>query len=79
MNMTMQSAQAYARGVKDGTIDDSINEIYNIVLEQEVVSYCNSKGSYTFDIYDFEVNQQLSRLANMGEADADDMFGGDGF
>lgn len=79
MNMTMQSAQAYARGVKDGTIDDSINEIYNIVLEQEVVSYCSSKGSYTFDIYDFEVNQQLSRLANMGEADADDMFGGDGF
>ena len=77
--MTMQSAQAYARGVKDGTIDDSINEIYNIVLEQEVVSYCSSKGSYTFDIYDFEVNQQLSRLANMGEADADDMFGGDGF
>ena len=49
----MQSAQAYARGVKDGTIDDSINEIYNIVLEQEVVSYCSSKGSYTFDIYDF--------------------------
>lgn len=79
MNMTMQSAQAYARGVKDGTIDDSINEIYNIVLEQEVVSYCSSKGSYTFDIYDFEVNQQLSRLADMGEADADDMFGGDGF
>ena len=75
----MQSAQAYARGVKDGTIDDSINEIYNIVLEQEVVSYCSSKGSYTFDIYDFEVNQQLSRLADMGEADADDMFGGDGF
>ena len=79
MNMTMQSAQAYARGVKDGTIDDSINEIYNIVLEQEVVSYCSSKGSYTFDIYDFEVNQQLSRLADMGESDADDMFGGDGF
>ena len=26
-----------------------------------------------------KVNQQLSRLANMGEADADDMFGGDGF
>ena len=26
-----------------------------------------------------KVNQQLSRLADMGEADADDMFGGDGF
>ena len=26
-----------------------------------------------------KVNQQLSRLAKMGEADADDMFGGDGF
>jgi|8_EtaG_2_1085327.scaffolds.fasta_scaffold189712_2 hypothetical protein len=58
MNMTVQSAQAYARGVKDGTIDDSINEIYNIVLEQEVVSYCSSKGSYTFDIYDFGENNE---------------------
>ena len=39
MNMTTQSAQAYARGFKDGTIDDSINEIYNIVLEQRFQSF----------------------------------------
>ena len=26
-----------------------------------------------------KVNQQLGRLADMAEADADDMFGGDGF
>lgn len=53
MNMSTQSAEAYAKGVKDGTIDDSIEEIYNIVLDQEIVSYCSSKGSYSFDIYDF--------------------------
>jgi len=28
MNMSTQSAEAYAKGVKDGTIDDSIEEIY---------------------------------------------------
>ena len=51
--MSIQSAQAYTKGVADGTIDDSIEEIYNIVLDQEIVSYCSSKGSYSFDIYDF--------------------------
>ena len=53
MNMSIGAAQVYAKGVADGTIDDSIEEIYNIVLDQEIVSYCSSKGSYSFDIYDF--------------------------
>ena len=40
---------AYKHGSANGTITDSITEIISIIDEQEVVSYCSEKGSYTFD------------------------------
>lgn len=45
---------AYGKGVVDGTITDTVSEIYEIVMEQEVVNYSSEKGSYTFDYLDFE-------------------------
>ena len=56
MVVSKEARKAWSKGVKDGTINDTMDEIYNIVREQEVVSYCSSKGSYTFDIYDFGEN-----------------------
>jgi hypothetical protein len=53
MVVSKEARKAWSKGVKDGTINDTMDEIYDIVREQEVVSYCSSKGSYTFDIYDF--------------------------
>jgi len=41
--------EAYKHGSANGTINDSITEIINIIDDQEVVSYCSEKGSYTFD------------------------------
>ena len=48
---------AYEKGYNDGTIPDSLSDVKNIVLDQEVVSYSSERGTYTFDIYDF-VNLQ---------------------
>jgi hypothetical protein len=53
MNISKEAELAHLKGVEDGTINDTIEEIYYHVLNQEVISYCSSKGSYTFDIYDF--------------------------
>jgi len=44
---------AYGKGVVNGTINDTIEEIYEIVMEQEIVSYQSELGTYTFDYMDF--------------------------
>lgn len=40
----------YRKGRRDGTITDTARDIIRIVLEQEVVNYSSSVGSYTFDV-----------------------------
>ncbi len=50
---TEEANLAYEQGYQDGTIPDSLSDVKNIVLDQEVVSYCSEHGTYTFDIYDF--------------------------
>ncbi len=52
--MTKESKWAHMQGVQNGTIDDTIEETYYHVLNQEVISYSSSKGTYTFDIEDFK-------------------------
>jgi len=43
---------AYVEGYNNGTITDSEQDIVQIILDQDVVSYCSSKASYTFDYND---------------------------
>lgn len=43
---------AVAHGTANGTITDTADQIIEILHEQEVVSYCSSVGSYTFDYTD---------------------------
>jgi len=50
---TEEANLAYEKGYQDGTIPDSLSDVKNIVLDQEVVSYCSEQGTYSFDIYDF--------------------------
>jgi len=54
MNITKEAELAHLKGVEEGTIDDTIEETYYHVLTQEVISYCSSKGTYTFDREDFK-------------------------
>ena len=46
------SHAAFTDGVDNGTIRDTEQEVVQIILDQEVVSYCSKYGCYTFDIYD---------------------------
>ena len=43
---------AYAEGIENGTITDSEQDIIQIILDQDVVSYCSRFASYTFDYND---------------------------
>jgi len=54
MNLTPKAMEAYNAGVLNGTITCSIEKLIITVLEQEVVSYCSKKGTYTFDHFDVE-------------------------
>ena len=57
---TEEANLSYEKGYNDGTITDSLSDVKNIVLDQEVVSYCSEQGTYTFDIYDFVNLEDLS-------------------
>jgi len=46
------SFAAWQEGYENGTIRDTEEEVVKIVLKQEVVSYCDSRATYTFDIND---------------------------
>ena len=50
---TEAAMEAYEKGYNDGTITDSLSDVKDIVLDQEVISYSSERGTYTFDIYDF--------------------------
>jgi hypothetical protein len=52
MKFTNEARAAYNRGVADGTITDTVTEVINIVMYQEIVSYCSEHGTYSFDIGD---------------------------
>ena len=54
MNLTAKALEAYKAGVADGTITCSREKLIDTVLAQEVVSYCSTKGTYTFDYFDVE-------------------------
>ena len=63
MRLTNEAREALAKGQEDGTITDTEAQIIETVLKQEVVSYCSSAGTYTFDYMD--VVEQM--LIEMGE------------
>jgi len=52
MYLSKAATAAYEAGVANGTITDSIDEVINTVVDQEVVTYASEKGSYTFDELD---------------------------
>ena len=48
--LTREARAAYDKGVANGTIEDSITEVINLLTwEQEIVSYCSEHGTYSFD------------------------------
>jgi hypothetical protein len=52
MMLDSVSFAAYQEMRDVGLIKDSEQDIVQIVLDQEVVTYCNAKYSVTFDVYD---------------------------
>ena len=45
----------FLQGRTNGTIDDTCAEVIEIVLNQEIVSYCSSHdGTYQFDYNDLD-------------------------
>lgn len=44
--------EAYNQMVEVGLIKDTEEELVAILLDQEVVTYCNEKYSVTFDVMD---------------------------
>ena len=46
--------EAHQYGVERGIVSDSESEIISIILEQEIVSYCTSKGCVSFDYNDLQ-------------------------
>ena len=61
MRLTNEAREALAKGHADGTIKDTEEQIIETVLKQEVVSYCSSVGTYTFDYMDV-VEQTLIEM-----------------
>jgi hypothetical protein len=49
MKFTKEARAAYNKGVADGTITDTITEIINVIMYQDIVSYCSENGTYSFD------------------------------
>jgi len=52
MKFTNEALSSYSRGVADGTITSTVAEMIEIILQQEIVSYCSKNGTYSFDTYD---------------------------
>ena len=57
MKFTNEALSAYSQGVADGTITDTVAEIINIVMYQEIVSYCSKHGTYSFDGSDIIIGE----------------------
>ena len=52
MNLTPEARQARDWALEKGIPVDSIDEIIETVLDQEVVAYCSENGTVTFDVSD---------------------------
>jgi hypothetical protein len=52
MTFTAKAIEAYEWAAAKGIVSDTINEIIEIVMEQEIVSYCTSEGCVSFDYTD---------------------------
>ena len=65
MKFTNEALSSYSRGVADGTITDTVAEIIEIIMYQEIVSYCPHRGTrvgisartYTFDTSDIVMGE----------------------
>lgn len=51
-NFTREATEAHQYALEKGITSDTEQEIIDIVLEQEIVSYCTSKGCVSFDVND---------------------------
>ena len=49
--------ETHQSAIERGIEVDSIEEIIEIVLEQEIVSYCNSNGCVSFDVNDLKFDE----------------------
>ena len=56
MNLTAEARQARDWAIEKGIPIDSIDEIIETVLDQEVVSYCSENGTVTFDYLDVDMS-----------------------
>lgn len=52
--LNREALEAYDWAFDLGIVDDTVEEIVQIVLDQEIVSYCSDKGTVSFDVYDLE-------------------------
>tara|TARA_R110000764_G_scaffold195719_2_gene280907 strand:- start:490 stop:666 length:177 start_codon:yes stop_codon:yes gene_type:complete len=50
--LNSHAIDAFIQGERDGIIDESIDWIISTVLEQEIVTFCTSKGCVSFDVED---------------------------
>tara|TARA_R110002012_G_scaffold53145_1_gene136649 strand:- start:386 stop:562 length:177 start_codon:yes stop_codon:yes gene_type:complete len=50
--LNRNAIDAFIKGEKDGIIDENIDWIISTVLEQEIVTFCTSKGCVSFDVED---------------------------
>ena len=51
--LNLEALEAYQKHHGSGLVDESIRWIIDTVLEQEIVSFCDSSGSVSFDVNDF--------------------------
>ena len=56
MILKKPAMEAYKEGVANGTISPSMQEVIDTVIEQEVVSYCSTKGTYTSTIWTLTID-----------------------
>ena len=52
MMLDSVSYAAYLEGRGNGTITDTERDLVEIILDQQIVTYANTKHSYTFDEMD---------------------------
>ena len=53
--LTPEAQEAYDWAVEKGICDDSLAELFVIILDQQVVSYTSEEGTVTFDFNDLVV------------------------
>ena len=54
MEFTRKAYERYLNAKEKGIVTDTEQEIIDIIYEQEIVSYCTSKGCVSFDYNDVQ-------------------------